>query len=112
MFGKKGFSGVIINGEAFDCSGNNIAVQNGTVIVDGKVIRSDISGGIHVVVHGDVDAVDCSGSVEIHGACGMVDCFGSCTVNGNVGSVNAGGSVTCGTVVGDVNATGSVYYRR
>ena len=36
MFGK-GFNSVTINGQTITCSGSNISVMNGSVIVDGKL---------------------------------------------------------------------------
>lgn len=109
MFGKNKFNHIIINGQTITCSGNNICITNGNVIVDGKVIQSNIGNSVTVVVDGDVNKLDCSGSVEVHGNAYTIDCGGSCTVKGNVsGNVDAGGSVTCGNVLGDVDAGGSV----
>lgn len=113
-FGKNNsFSRVVINGKSIDCVGSNITVQNGKVIVDGKVIQSNIGYDIKVVVYGDVNKLDCAGSVEVHGNCGSIDCSGSCKVDGNVdGNIDASGSVTCGNVAGDIDCSGSVRCRR
>ena len=114
MFGNRNkFNNVIINGQTINCSGNNITIQNGKVIVDGKVIKSDLCGDVKVVVNGDVNKLNCSGSVEVHGNCGSIDCSGSCKIDGDVnGNIDASGSVTCGKVSGDIDASGSVRCKR
>ena len=56
MFFKKGkFNSVCINGQTITCSGSNITISNGKVIVDGNVIDGDIApifeeGSEHTVV--------------------------------------------------------------
>ena len=114
MFGKKNsFNSVTINGQTITCSGSNIIIQNGKVIVDGKVIQSELCGNVEVVINGDVNKIDCSGSVEVHGNSGSIDCGGSCTIEGDVnGDIDAGGSITCGNVSGDIDAGGGVRCRR
>jgi len=114
MFGKsKNFSSVTINGQTVSCYGNNITISNGNVIVDDKVVHSDIGNNTQIVINGDVNKIDCSGSVEVHGNSGAIDCGGSCVVDGDVnGNIDAGGSITCGNVSGDIDAGGSVSYRR
>ena len=116
MFGfnkNNSFNRVVINGKTFDCSGRNIAIQNGEVIIDGKVIQSNIGYDIKMTVYGDVNKLDCAGSVEVHGNCGSIDCSGSCKVDGNVnGNIDASGSVTCGNVSGDIDCSGSVRCKR
>ena len=112
IFGKN-INRVVINGKTFDCSGSNIAIQNDVVIIDGKIIQSNIGYDIKVVVYGDVNKLDCAGSVEVHVNCGSIDCSGSCKVDGNVnGDIDASGSVTCGNVAGDIDCSGSVRCRK
>ena len=83
------------------------------IAVDGKTIQECNSGDIKVTIEGDVNKIDCGGSVEVHGNSGSIDCGGSCEVNGDVkGDIDAGGSVTCGNVSGDIDAGGSVRCRR
>ena len=114
IFGRNNsFHKVVINGKSIDCTGRNISIQNGEVIIDGKVIQSSLERDIKVVVYGDVNNIDCAGSVEVHGNCGSIDCSGSCKVDGNVnGDIDASGSVTCGNVAGDIDCSGSVRCRR
>ena len=110
---KNSFSSVTINGQTITCSGSNIMILNGNVIVDGNVIQTDIGNNAKVIVNGDVNKIECSGSVEVHGNSGSIDCGGSCTIDGDVnGSIDAGGSITCGNVLGDIDAGGSVKCRR
>ena len=104
---------ITINGKTITCSGTNVVINNGKVIVDDKIIQECNSGDIKVAIEGDVNKIDCGGSVEIHGNSGNIDCGGSCEVSGNVnGDIDAGGSVTCGNVSGDIDAGGSVRCRR
>ena len=114
IFGKSNrFNSVVINGQTINCSGSNISIQNGKVIVDGVVIQDNIAYDIKVEVYGDVNKLDCAGSVEVHGNCGSIDCSGSCKVDGNVnGNIDASGSVTCGNVAGDIDCSGSIRCRR
>lgn len=104
---------ITINGKTITCSGTNVVINNGKVIVDGNIIQECNSGDIKVTIEGDVNKIDCDGSVEVHGNSGNIDCGGSCEVDGDVeGDINAGGSVTCGNVSGDIDAGGSVRCRR
>lgn len=104
---------IIINGKSINYTGNNICIQDGKVIIDGKMIQSCTEPDIKVVVYGDVNKLDCAGSVEVHGNCGSIDCSGSCKVDGNVnGDIDASGSVTCGNVAGDIDCSGSVRCRK
>ena len=97
---------ITINGKTITCSGNNVVIRNGKVIMDGNTIQKCSSGDIRVVIEGDV-------SVTVRGNARIVNCGGSCEVSGNVdGDIDAGGSVTCGNVSGDIDAGGSVKCRR
>ncbi len=96
--GQKSMNRITINGKTITCPGSNVVIRNGKVIVDGDTIQECSSGDIKVVIEGDVNNIDCDGSV---------------TVRGNVdGDIDAGGSVTCGNVSGDIDAGGSVKCRR
>lgn len=104
---------ITINGKTITCSGTNVVINNGMVIVDGKTIQECNSGDIKVTIEGDVNKIDCGGSVEVHGNSGNIDCGDNCEVSGDVkGDIDAGGSVTCGNVSGDIDAGGSVRCRR
>jgi phage baseplate assembly protein gpV len=104
---------ITINGKTITCAGNNVVINNGKVIVDGKTIQECSSGDIKVVIEGDVNKIDCGGSVTVRGNAGTIDCGGKCEVSGNViGDIDAGGSVTCGNVSGDIDAGGSVKCRK
>ena len=114
MFGNK-FSSIIINGEKITLtnSGSNITINNGKIIVDDKIVRSELASKVEVTINGDVGSINCSGSVIVYGNTGSIDCGNSCTVNGDVhGDIDAGNSVTCGNVTGDIDAGNSVRYRR
>lgn len=99
----KGFSSKEM--ERFDA----IIAMHGKVIVDGKTIQECNNGDIKVTIEGDVNKIDCGGSVEVHGNAGSIDCGGCCEVSGDVkGDMDVGGSVICGNVSGDIAAGGSV----
>lgn len=129
MFGnKKNFNSITINGKTIHCSGSNIVINNGKVIVDGKVVQGDMNGDIRVEIHGDVESIKCGGSVTVRGNAANIDCGGGCEVCGDVhgnvdagshincgnvaGNVDAGNYVNCGNVSGDVDAGGNVSFRR
>lgn len=113
LFQRQNYNNVIqINGVTIATNGNNIAVRNGEVIVDGEIVATNI-GNNKIIVNGDCGDIDCNGSVEVSGNSGSIDCGGSCEVNGDVsGNIDAGGSVTCGNVNGDIDCGGSVKCRR
>ena len=104
---------ITVNGKTITCSGNNVSIIDGQIVVDGKMISESNSRNIKVIIEGNVEKIDCAGTVEVHGNAGNIDCGGSCTIKGDVnGSVDAGGSVTCGNVAGDIDAGGSVRCRK
>lgn len=57
---------ITINGKTITCSGTNVVISNGKVIVNGKTIQECNSGDIKVTIEGDVNKIDCDGSVEVH----------------------------------------------
>lgn len=102
------------NGTQIDiqCNGNNVVISNGKVIVDGTIIAT-YGNGAQITINGDVNNIECTGSVEVKGNSAYIDCGGSCTVGGKVlGRINAGGSVRCGDAYGDISAGGSVHCTR
>lgn len=94
-------STININGKTF--TGNNITVNNGKIIIDGKEVTDHgKDASITVEVHGNVEKLDCT-SCTIHGdVTGDVDAN---TVNCKniAGNVDAN-TVNCGDVGGDVEA--------
>lgn len=111
MFGNnKGFANITINGRKIHCSGSNMVISNGKIIVDGNVVQDSLSGDIHVEIHGNVAHIQCGGSVTVHGNAGSIDCGNSCTVDGDVvGDIDAGSHVSCGNVTGNVDAGSHVH---
>lgn len=49
---------ITINGKTITCSGTNVVINNGKVIVDGKTIQECNSGDIKVTIEGDVNKID------------------------------------------------------
>lgn len=95
---------------SINIKGNDITISANRIIVDGKVIKDNLKGNLTIIVEGNCNKLDCTGSVEIKGNCGSIDCGGSCTIKGSViGNIDAGGSVHCGKVTGDIDAGGSIH---
>lgn len=111
MFNSNGFSQITINGETIRCSGSNITIRDGAIVIDGKEVSiydRVAPVQLQVVIDGNVNQIHCTGSVEVRGNSGSIDCGGSCSVGGDVtGDIDAGGSVTCGNVTGNIDAGGS-----
>lgn len=78
------FCSITANGKTIKCSGNNVAVIDGNIIVDGKVINSSITNNTKIVINGDVDKLECDGFVEVYGNAGSIHCGGSCTVSKDI----------------------------
>ena len=55
---------IIINGKEIKCDGNNIQVINNKVYVDGKIISEEAKKKSNIYVYGDVENIECEGSVE------------------------------------------------
>lgn len=55
MFKNRSFSSVTVNGKTISCSGSNIVISNGNIIVDGNVIQSEIGNNAKIVINGDVN---------------------------------------------------------
>lgn len=63
--------------------------------MDGKSIQSGLTGNIEVTIKGDVNNINCTGSVFVHGnVTGNIDCGGSCSCSDAEGDVDSGGSST------------------
>lgn len=108
----------IVNGVTIDTpAGASVSVINGKVYVNGKEYTDEklvSSPVVNVVINGDVENINCGGSVEVNGKVnGSIDCGGSCTIEGDVeGSIDTGGSVTIrGDHQGPIDAGGSVHVK-
>jgi hypothetical protein len=107
-----------VNGKSYDIpNGASVSINNGTVIVNGVDITGKLAKSkytsINVTIEGDVNRIDCNGSVDVKGNTGNIDCGGNCSVGGNVsGSIDCGGSCNCGNVGGNIDAGGSVHCKK
>lgn len=100
---------ITTNEKIIKCSGNNVAVIDKNIIVDGKVIDSNITNNAKIVINGDVDKLECDSFVKVYGNTGSIHCGGNCTVSKDVyGSIIAGGNIKCGKVSGYICADGNV----
>lgn len=97
------------NIDGVSITGTNITIRNGTIIVDGKVIKDGASGVVEVkVTGGKISKLDTDASVSCLDVSGDVHAGGSVNCDNIGGNVNAGGSVNCDDVGGNINAGGSV----
>ncbi|UOE58176.1 hypothetical protein [Cytobacillus oceanisediminis] len=95
IFRKKQNS-IVINGKSY--SGSSVQITNNSIIIDGAVQESGVSGIVSVKVEGDVADLTVNSPTTIYG---------------NVlGNVKVNGSLACGDVAGDVKANGSLSMRR
>lgn len=93
-----------INGESHDVEGNNVVVRRGKVLVNGKVIKDDLSGTVKIEWEGDLASLDCTQAVvngDVHGDVDGV----TISVNGDVSGDLDGTTIKCGDVAGDVDGT-------
>jgi hypothetical protein len=111
---------VTINGKTIQVPNGNVSIINNKVFVNGKEIdTSDTDlksncGTINISVEGNVDKIDCNGSVKVKGNVSKgIDCGGSVEITGDVdGLIDCGGSVKItGSHKGDIDAGGSVSVR-
>lgn len=99
---------VVINGKEIQCSGNNVVVADGKVIVGEKVINT-YQNSVEIKVYGDVMHLEANGSVIVDGNVGSIDCDENCYVSGSVlGDIYTDENVNCGSVLGTINAGWSV----
>lgn len=100
---------IYVNGKSYTVSGNNVSFTNGSLIVDGKIIESGLSGDVHVKWEGDLASLKCN-SCDITG-----NVAGDVHTNeikcGNVGGDIKANDVKCGNVTGSIKAN-SVKYRK
>jgi hypothetical protein len=111
---------VTVNGKTFEVPNGNISVINGKIFVNGKEFKGEDIGlkdnyqVVNVVIEGDVDKIDCIGSVEVKGNVYKgIDCGDSVSITGNVdGKISCGGSVSItGEHKGGIDAGGLVSIR-
>jgi hypothetical protein len=106
---------ITINGKQIQANGN-ISIVNGKVFVNGKELEDkdmtfNSNSIVNIKVEGDVQEINCNGSVEVVGNVGgTIDCGGSVQISGDVnGSIDCGGSVQIqGKHEGEIDAGGSV----
>ena len=98
-----------VNDKTYYVQGNNITMINDKIYVDGKKITSGESQSITIIVEGNVNHVQCNGTVEVHGDVnGNIDCGGSVSCGNITGNIDCGGSVICKEVKGDIDAGDSI----
>lgn len=104
---------ITINGNSISVSGvhtkGDIVIRNGSVIIDGVTVASNLSGIVKIKWDGPLASLRTDSSVECGDVANNVDAGGSVSCGRVDGSIDAGGSVTvAGTVSGDIDAGGSV----
>jgi hypothetical protein len=102
---KNWFMNIItINGERHDVEGNNIVVRKGKVLVNGKVIKDNLTDTVKIEFQGDLASLDCTQAIVNGNVHGDVDGT-TITVNGDVSGNVDGTTIKCGDVAGDVDGT-------
>lgn len=99
---------IVINGKEIKCNGNNISVINNKVYVDGKAIADDVFKNSDIYIYGNVEKIECEGSVHCNDVHGDIKAGGSVNCDDVGGSISCGGSVSCDNVKGSIIAGGSV----
>ncbi|UGO47808.1 hypothetical protein MCCARTNEY_234 [Bacillus phage vB_BanH_McCartney] len=98
FFGRN--SKTVINGKSY--SGNNISIQNGQVIVDGKVQDGTVDNKPRIVVQCNVERITSTEDIHIEGdVTGNVESDTSVNCNNVTGNVKAGTSVNCNNIGGN-----------
>lgn len=103
---------ISINGQLV--SGKNVSISGKKVTIDGVVQGTDLSGDVHVVIHGDVDQLtNESGTVTAQNVGDISTLSGDVRCNDVSGSINTmSGDVTCGHVAGSIKTmSGDVSHR-
>ncbi|MEG2786434.1 MAG: hypothetical protein RR942_01345 [Romboutsia sp.] len=105
MSSTNGMTKVTINGKTTIIKGENVSVINGKIYVNGKLYKDEGTFKEdyiiqNVTIEGNVEKVDCGGSVIVNGDVkGNIDCGGSISIGGeHVGSIDCGGSVRIGSI--------------
>ena len=93
-------SNITINGKQFSVQGNNITVSNDSVMVDGAVIATGLSGIVQIKFEGDLANLDAHNAKVYGNVTG--DVIGHNIECKNVGGNVKGHNVECGDVQGDV----------
>ncbi len=99
---------IVVNGKDIICNGNNVSIINYKVFVDGKEISDETIKNSDVHIYGDVENIECEGSVQCDNVKGNIQAGGSVNCDDVGGSINCGGSCNCDKVNGNVTAGGSI----
>lgn len=99
---------IIINGKEIKCSGSNVTIQNNELIIDGKMISTDIIEESGIRIYGDVNNIECKGSVNCNNVLGDINAGGSVNCDDVGGDVECRGSINCDTIKGNAKAGGSI----
>lgn len=112
MFGKRISNSIIINGEHIVTDAQSITINNGTVIANGVVIKSGLSGVVELKVEGDLMSINTAGNVSVSGDVhGDIDTTGNVNCGNVGGDIDTTGTVNCGLVNGDIDTLGNVNIR-
>lgn len=106
MLKNNNFRSMLMDGRTITCSGKKVVISDGSIIVDGNVVQSEIGNSPTIIINGDVNMIICSGAVEVYGKSRDVVCVGSVKVHGSSRPVGCEGSVSCESVSGDIDCSG------
>lgn len=103
---------IVINGKEIQCNGKNVSIINNKIYVDGKVITEDIISNTEIYIYGNIENLECEGSVHCDDVHGNIKAGGSVNCDNVGGDINCGGSVNCDKVKGSIVAGGCIKSNR
>ena len=99
---------IVVNGKDIVCNRSNVSIINNKVFVDGKEVSDKATKNCDVYIYGDVEHIECKGSVKCNNVKGNIQAGGSVNCDDVGGNINCGGSCNCDDVSGSVTAGGSI----
>ena len=103
---------IVVNGKDIVCNGNNVSIMNNKVFVNGKEVSDKATKNCDVYIYGDVEHLECEGSVQCNNVKGNIQAGGSVNCDDVGGNINCGGSCNCDDVKRRCNSWWKYLYVR
>ena len=103
---------ITINGNKF--TGNNVSINNNTLVIDGVIQDFELGKEVNITVHGDVDTINSnSGTIKANNVGKIKTKSGNITCQAVSGSVKSmSGNIDCGSVAGNIKTlSGNITHR-
>lgn len=92
-----------VNGKSYNIpNGASVSIDNNVIRVNGKVLSdygTSIERNIVITVNGNINSLDCGGSVVVNGDVGDADVAGSLECHDIKGNVDCAGSIRCNKIM-------------